>query len=89
MSGYDEIQLANLIGALPPAPEPLLRAARELPRTRRELEEVLPRLEGDAEFRRQATLDLERALERAGYEPSPDLVEALRRRMPLLDGRRD
>lgn len=81
MSGYDEIQLSKLIAALPPAPEPWLRAAQELPRTRHELDEILPRLEGDAEFRRQATLDLEHALEQAGYEPRPELVDALRRRL--------
>ena len=88
MSGYDEIQLAKLIAALPPAPEHGLRAARELPRTRRELDEVLPRLERDAELRSQATLDLERALEQVGYEPRPSLVEALRQRLGG-DGERD
>lgn len=87
MSGYDEIQLSKLIAALPPAPEPWLRAAQELPRTRHELNEILPRLEGDAEFRRQATHDLERALEQAGYEPRPELVEALRHRI-APDGER-
>lgn len=87
MSEYDEIQLSKLIGALPPAPEPWLRAAQELPRTRRELEELLPRLERDAEFRRQATRDLERALEQAGFEPRPGLVEALRRRLSADSGR--
>jgi len=79
--GYDELQLADLIGALPPAPDSWVDAARELPRTLRELDEVLPRIEQDEDFRRQASLDLERALEQAGVEARPELVDALRRRL--------
>ena len=79
--GYDELELAGLIGALPPAPISWVNAARELPRTHRELDEVLPLIEQDAELRKQASLDLERALEQAGVEARPELIEALRRRL--------
>jgi hypothetical protein len=78
---YDEQRLAQLIGALPPAPEAWVRAAEELPRTRRELEEIVARTQTDEEFRRQVTADLEAALQRAGYEPDPDLVAQLRARL--------
>lgn len=78
---HDEQDIAELIGALPPAPAAWVGAARELPRTRRELSELLPRIEADAELRAEATRDLEGAIERAGFEPRAPLVEELRRRL--------
>lgn len=77
---YDEERLADLIAALPPAPEGWVEAAQELPLARRELDEIVARAEADAEFRRRLVADLEAALAAEGYEPDPTVVEALRRR---------
>ena len=80
MSQYDEERLADLIAALPPAPEAWVRAAHELPTARRGLDEIVARAEADAEFRARLVADLEAALEAEGYERDPALVEALRAR---------
>jgi len=78
---YDELQIAEALRALPPAPEAWVRAAQELPALHRLLDEIVARVEQDAEFRRRAVADLEAALLAAGYEPDPALVEALRHRL--------
>jgi len=80
MSAFDEDRLAELIGALPPAPEAWVRAAQELPSARTELDEIVARAEADAQFRRALMDDLEATLAREGYEPDRPLVNALRRR---------
>jgi hypothetical protein len=80
MSAYDEDRLADLIAALPPAPEGWVRAAQELPFARAQLDEIVARAEEDAEFRRALIRDLEAALAQAGYEPDRPLVDELRRR---------
>jgi hypothetical protein len=77
---YDETRLAELLRALPPAPEGWVRAAQELPRVRRELDEIVARAEADARFRKQLIEDLEAALRAEGYEPDLMLLEELRRR---------
>jgi hypothetical protein len=82
MTRYDEERLAELLGALPPAPEAWVRAAQELPLVRGQLDEIVARAEADAEFRRELIADLEAALAAAGYEPEPRLLEALRRALP-------
>lgn len=74
-------QLADLLRALPPAPEAWVRAAQELPSARRGLDEILARAEADAAFRQALVDDLESALERAGFLPDPPLVDALRERL--------
>ena len=79
MSAYDEVQLARLIGMLPPAPEAWVRAAQELPAARRGLDELVARAEQDAAFRAQVLADLETALQAEGVEPQPRVVEELRR----------
>ena len=81
MTRYDEERLAELLAALPPAPEPWVRAAQELPLARRGLDEIVARAEADADFRRAVVADLEAALEAAGYEPEPRLVDELRERL--------
>jgi hypothetical protein len=81
MSGFDEIRLANLLAALPPAPEGWVRAAQELPLARLGLEDLVRRAEEDADFRRRLIADLEAALQAEGIEPEPALKEALRRRL--------
>jgi hypothetical protein len=79
---HDEEDLACLLRLLPPAPEGWVRAAQELPRARRELDQILALAETDAEFRRALLADLEGALGRAGFEPGPELLERLRAQPP-------
>jgi hypothetical protein len=81
MSGYNETRLAELLGALPPAPEGWVRAAQELPLARLGLDDLVRRAEEDAAFRVRLLADLEAALEAEGIEPSPAAADALRRRL--------
>jgi hypothetical protein len=78
---YDEERIGELLRTLPPAPEAWVKAAQELPRARREIEEIAARVEADKEFRAAVTADLEAALEAAGYDISPSLMPALRARL--------
>jgi hypothetical protein len=80
MSAFNEDRLAELIGALPPAPEAWVRAAQELPFARNELDLIVARAEADAEFREALIADLEATLAQEGYEPKRPLLDALRRR---------
>ena len=80
MSAFNEDRLAELIGALPPAPAAWVRAAQELPVARTEIDEIVARAEADAEFRRALIADLESTLAQEGYEPERPLLDALRRR---------
>ena len=80
MSGYDELQLAGLLAALPPAPQGWVRAAQELPLARLGLDDLVRRAEEDAVFRQRLIADLEAALQAEGIEPDPALADALRRR---------
>jgi hypothetical protein len=81
MSGYDIERLSRLIGMLPPAPAAWVRAARELPRARRELDGIVERAEADAEYRRALIADLESALRAEGVEPTRPMLDELRRRV--------
>jgi hypothetical protein len=78
---YDESRLAELLRALPPAPEGWVLAAQELPRVRRELDDIVARAEADAEFRQALIRDLEAALRGEGYEPDLMPLDELRRRL--------
>jgi hypothetical protein len=80
MSAYNEDRLAELIAALPPAPEAWVQAAQELPLARKGLDQIVARAEADAEFRKALIENLESALAQAGYEPDRPLVDELRRR---------
>ena len=80
MSAFDEDRLAELIGALPPAPQAWVQAAQELPLARTELDAIVARAEADAEFRRALIVDLEATLAQEGYEPERPLLDELRRR---------
>ena len=80
MSAFNEDRLAELIGALPPAPQAWVQAAQELPLARTEIAEIVARAEADAEFREALIADLEATLAQEGYEPERPLLEALRRR---------
>jgi hypothetical protein len=78
---YDEERIGELLRALPQVPEPWVQTAAQLPATRRAIDQIAALAEVDAGFREQALRDLEGALERAGLEPSPALVEHLRDRL--------
>ena len=80
MSAFNEDRLAELIGALPPAPQAWVQAAQELPLARTEILEIVARAEADAEFREALIADFEATLAQEGYEPERPLLEALRRR---------
>jgi hypothetical protein len=78
----NEERLAELIRALPPAPEAWVRCAQELPLARRGLDDIVARAEEDAEFRARLIADLEAALEAEGIEPNKALLDELRNRLP-------
>ena len=80
-SHHDEERLAALLKMLPPAPEGWVKAAQELPRARREIDEIATRVQEDADFRAAVTADLEAALEQAGYDVDPSLLPELRDRL--------
>ena len=84
-SRYDEEHLGELLGLLPPAPTGWVQAAQELPRARLGLDEIVERARADAEFRFLLVADLEAALTQAGYEPTDELIEAVRACLPDLD----
>jgi regulator of protease activity HflC (stomatin/prohibitin superfamily) len=74
-------RLASLLRALPPAPEGWVRAAQELPRARREMDDIVARAEADAQFRAAVLKDLEAALEAEGYDVDARLLPSLRERL--------
>ena len=84
-SGYDEERLSELLSDLPPAPAGWVRAAQELPSARRGIDEIVERARIDSEFRVLLVADLEAALAAAGYEPTDELVDAVRACLPELD----
>ena len=84
-SGYDEERLGELLGQLPPAPAGWVRAAQELPAARLGLDAIVERARVDAEFRVLLVADLEAALAAAGYEPTDELIDAVRACLPGLD----
>lgn len=75
---YEEERLGELLRLLPPAPEPVLRGAQELPRTRLALEQILALAEADAEFRSQLIADPENAVRHARREPDEPLLRMVR-----------
>lgn len=81
MTESGEERVARLLRRLPPAPEAWVAAAAELPRARKQLDDIVARAEADVAFRAALIADLETALEAEGYEPQPLLVEELRRRL--------
>ena len=78
--GYDEERLGALLRRLPPAPAGWVRAAQELPRWRRSLDDIVARAEADLAFRDALVADLEAALEQEGYEPDLRVIAELRER---------
>jgi len=81
MTRYNEERLAELLRALPPAPEGWVLAAQELPRSRSELDDIVARAEADVAFRAALIEDLEHALREVGYEPDSLALEELKRRL--------
>ena len=77
---HDEEYIAALLRALPPAPPGWVAAASELPIARRALGEIETWL-ADHPERATQTAALEAALEQVGFEPTPELVEAVRREL--------
>lgn len=82
---HDEEQLGELLGLLPPAPRGWVQAAQELPLARLGLDEIVERARADAGFRRLLVADLEAGLAAEGYEPTEELIEAVRACLPELD----
>jgi hypothetical protein len=78
---YDETRLGELLRALPPAPAGWVEAAQQLPRARREMDEIVARAVADAEFRESLIAGLEDALRAEGYEPDAIPLNELRRRL--------
>ncbi|MGZ8782955.1 MAG: hypothetical protein ACXWZB_05600 [Gaiellaceae bacterium] len=84
-SGSGEERLGELLALLPPAPTGWVQAAQELPAARLGLDEIVERARVDAEFRVLLVADLEAALAAAGYEPTDELIDAVRACLPDLD----
>ena len=84
-SRYDEERLGEFLSLLGPAPAGWVQAAQELPGARLGLDEIVERARVDAEFRVLLVADLEAALAEAGYEPTDELIDAVRACLPELD----
>jgi hypothetical protein len=81
MRFYDEERLGVLLRLLRPAPMGWVRAAQELPGSRRTFDEIVVRAEADLAFRAALISDLEQALAAEGYEPDRRIVDELRERL--------
>jgi hypothetical protein len=79
-SPWNEERLAELLALLKPPPAGWIEAAAQLPRLRVVLDDIVARAEADAELRAALIADLETTLAREGVEPSPLVVEELRKR---------
>jgi hypothetical protein len=78
---YDEERLGELLSSLPPAPEAWVKAAQNLPRARKGVDEIVERAEEDEEYRRRVIEDPRAALEEADVVAHVDAIEILRRRL--------
>jgi hypothetical protein len=81
MRNYDEETLAVLLRTLPAAPEAWVKAAQEIPLARRGLDEIVERARADRAFREALFTDTETTLESVGFDPDPDLLDAVRERL--------
>jgi hypothetical protein len=81
MSTYDEERLGELLSALPPAPDHLVRAAKQLSFMREQVDKIVERAEADDEYRRKVVADPEAALEEADVVAHSDAIEILRRKL--------
>ena len=69
------------MNALPPAPDALVRAAKEIPQMRDRLNGIVERAEADDEYRRKVVADPESALVEADVAAHAGAVEILRRKL--------
>jgi hypothetical protein len=83
MHNYNEETLANILRTLPTPPQAWVQAAQEIPLARRGLDDIVERARADQAFRDALIVDLEQALEAAGFESDPALAEAVRDRLSL------
>ena len=81
MTTDNEERIGALLRLLPPAPAGWVTAAQELPLARLRLDSLVERAETDAAFRASVVADLEVAIRATGVEPSPVVVEHLRKRL--------
>jgi hypothetical protein len=81
MTELSEERLAELISALPPAPNGWVTAAIELPAARAVIDELVSRALADEGHRREVLADLELALRQVGVEPRPDVLADVRSRL--------
>ena len=81
MTTYNEECLGELLRLLPPAPPGWVAAAQELPVARAQLDALVERAEADVAFRASVLADLEVAIRATGVEPSPVVVDHLRKRL--------
>jgi hypothetical protein len=88
MTAYDEQRLAELIKALPPAPQAWVEAAQVLPLARGRLDDIVAKAEADLAFRDALVANLEEALRLEGYEPETIPLDELRRRLESEAGRK-
>ncbi|MEO5632546.1 hypothetical protein [Gaiella sp.] len=79
MTTHNDEHLGELLRLLPPAPAAWVTAAQELPLARVQLDALVERAEVDAAFRASVVADLEMAIRASGVEPSPVVVEHLRK----------
>jgi hypothetical protein len=81
MTAYDEEQLGELLSALRPAPEAWVKAAKEVPLSRRRLEEIVERAKADEDYRRRVVADPESVLEEADVVAHAENIEIIRKRL--------
>jgi hypothetical protein len=87
LTRYSDKRLAELLAELPPAPEDWVRRAERIPIAKQALYDVLAQADTDADFRASLLDNTKRALDEAGYESDPDMIETLRRRLEMEDER--
>jgi hypothetical protein len=81
MTGYDEERVASLVRLLQPPPPGWSEAAAQLPLARATIESIVARAEADEAFRARLLVDLEAALEEAGYQATPSVLASVRIRL--------
>ncbi len=81
MTELSEEQIAELIAALPPAPEGWVQAAIELPAARTAIDQLVAQATEDQARRETILSDLEAALREAGVKPRVQLLEEVKSRL--------
>lgn len=76
-----EERIVELLAELTPAPAAWIRAARELPRSSREIDRLVALAQDDDALHAWLLEDPAGALQRAGLEPAPRVVAKLRGRL--------